>query len=320
MRQKIVFLDAYTMNPGDLDFSGLAELGDFVSYDRTNVSEVKERTKGAEIIIVNKFPVNAETLPLMPDVKYVCVAATGFNNLDIPILKARGIQASNVRNYSTDSVAQHVFASILGWYNRIESYDASVKNGDWSGQEDFCYYHQTIKPITGKALGIAGFGAIGQKVAAIGKAFGMKILVHTRSSIQEDLGIKQVSKEVLLEYCDVISLHMPLTEDTKHWISRQEVEIMDKDTLLINTARGPLVDADALLDALQNEKIGGAVLDVLDVEPPKNPHPVIFHKNCLVTPHIAWAGLDARKLLLDGLIYNIKAYQRGAWINPVYEI
>jgi len=147
----------------------------------------------------------------------------------------------------------------------------------------------------------------------------MNILVHTRSSLQESTGIKQVGKQELLKTSDIVSLHMPLTENTKHWISRQEVEWMRKDSLLINTARGPLVDTDALLYALQNKKIGGAVLDVLDVEPPKNPHPVIFEKNCWVTPHIAWAGLEARKLLLTGIINNIKAYQSGEWINPVYE-
>lgn len=315
---KIVFLDAFTMNPGDLDFSVLASLGDFTAYDRTTPEQTGERAGDADIIIVNKFPVNEHTLEAMPLLKYICVAATGYNNIDIPAVKARGIKVSNVRDYSTDSVAQHVFASVLAWYNRIERYDRLVKSGDWSAQEDFCFYTETIFPLRGKTLGIAGYGAIGKKVAQIGMAFGMDVIACNRSTISETSGIRQVSKEECLGLSDVLTLHMPLTPDTRFWIDKQSLATMKPGSLLINTARGPLVSPDDLLEALETNRIGGAILDVLDTEPPKDPHPVIFHERCLVTPHIAWAGLEARQKLLEGIYSNIRSFMGGNWVNPVY--
>lgn len=317
---KIVFLDAYTMNPGDLDFSPLEVLGDFTSYDRTSLQLTEERAGDADVIIVNKFPVNKETLKAMPTVKYICVAATGYNNIDIPAVRSRGIQVSNVRDYSTDSVSQHVFASILAWYNRIERYDGLVKAGQWSAQDDFCFFTETIFPLRGKTLGIAGYGAIGKKVARIGLAFGMDIVVCNRSPVTPEVGIRQVSKEECLRQSDIITLHMPLTEDTRHWMDKKAMRLMKPGSLLINTARGPLVSLDDLQDILQTDGIGGAILDVLDVEPPKDPHPVIFHERCMVTPHIAWAGLEARQKLLDGICVNIRAFQKGEWIHPVYSL
>jgi glycerate dehydrogenase len=315
---KIVFLDARTMNPGDLDFSPLATMGDFTAYDRTKPEQAAERAGDAEIIIVNKFPVNETTLSAMPSVKYICVAATGYNNIDIPAVRSRGIQVSNVRDYSTDSVAQHVFASILAWYNRIERYDSLVKAGQWSAQDDFCFYTETIFPLRGKTLGIAGYGAIGKKVAGIGLAFGMDIIVCNRSQIAPEAGIRQVSKEECLRQSDILTLHMPLTEDTRHWIDKKALHLMKQGSLLINTARGPLVSLDDLLAVLNTGVIGGAILDVLDAEPPKDPHPVIFHERCIVTPHIAWAGLEARQKLLEGIRANISAYLNGQWIHPVF--
>lgn len=317
---KIVFLDAYTMNPGDLDFSPLEVLGDFTAYDRTSLQQTGERAGDADVIIVNKFPVTAETLKAMPTVKYICVAATGYNNIDIPAVRSLGIQVSNVRDYSTDSVSQHVFASILAWYNRIERYDRLVKAGQWSAQEDFCFFTETIFPLRGKTLGIAGYGAIGKKVARIGLAFGMDIVVCNRSPVTPEAGIRQVSKEECLRQSDIITLHIPLTEDTRHWMDKKAMRLMKPGSLLINTARGPLVSLDDLQDILQTDGIGGAILDVLDVEPPKDPHPVIFHERCMVTPHIAWAGLEARQKLLDGICVNIRAFQKGEWIHPVYSL
>lgn len=318
MPQKIVFLDAYTTNPGDLDFKELEVLGDFSAFDRTDTDNMLLRAEKAEIVIVNKFPINEKTLVFMPKLKYVCVAATGFNNLDVALLKSKNIQASNVRNYSTDSVAQHVFASILAWYNRIEWYNHTVKQGDWAACDDFCYYTSTIHPLNGKILGIAGYGAIGRKVAQLGLAFGMKIKVYSRSKIENGDAVMQVDKNELLETSDIISLHMPLTEQTLHWMNEAAFLKMKSNVLIINTARGPLVHADDLQSALAEKKIAGAILDVLDVEPPKNPHPVIFEPNCWVTPHIAWAGLEARQKLVQGIIENIKAFQKGEWINRVY--
>lgn len=318
MPHKIVFLDAFTTNPGDLDFKELEGLGNFSAFDRTDADDMLHRAEEAEIVIVNKFPVNEKTLAFMPKLKYVCVAATGFNNLDVALLKSKNIQASNVRNYSTDSVAQHVFASILAWYNRIESYNHSVKQGDWSSCKDFCYYTSTIQPLNGKILGIAGYGAIGRKVAQLGVAFGMKIKVFLRSRIEHDHEVTQVDKNELLETSDILSLHMPLTDQTLHWMNKASFQKMKSNSLLINTARGPLVHADDLKMALAEKKIAGAILDVLDEEPPKHPHPVILEPNCWVTPHIAWAGLEARQKLIEGIIENIKAFQKGEWINRIY--
>lgn len=317
---EIVFLDAYTMNPGDIDFSPFLTLGNFASYDRTLPGEIAERAGNAEVIIVNKFPVNETTLRLMPAVRYICVAATGYNNIDLEAVKRRKIWVSNVKDYSTDSVAQHVFASALAWFNRIERYDSLVKSGEWSAKDDFCFYTETIFPLSGQTLGIAGYGSIGKRVASIGKVFGMNIKVYSRSRIVEEEGIQQVNKDEFFQDSDIISLHMPLNDDTRHWINKDSLEQVKPNLLLVNTARGPLVNADDLYRALQNNRIAGAVLDVLDIEPPKEPHPLIFHPNCLVTPHIAWAGLEARKKLLEGIISNINDYKKGLWSNPVYVV
>lgn len=315
---KIVFLDAYTMNPGDLDFTALYQLGDFKKYDRSKLDDIPEEVREAEILIVNKFEINERSLSLMPKVKYICVAATGFNNIDIDAVRNRNILVSNVKDYSTESVAQHVMASILAFYNRVEYYNQRVKEGEWSKKEDFCFYEKTIYPLSSQTIGIIGYGSIGKRVTRLADSFGMRVLVNTRSDISDKTNVVQVDRDTLYNESDIITLHLPLKDDTKYMINKNSLLKMKPNTLLINTSRGPLVNADDLLEAMENNIIAGAVLDVLEVEPPKNPHPVIFHNHCMVTPHIAWAGLGARQKLLEGIVDNIANFIEGKWVNPVY--
>ncbi|MFZ1705801.1 MAG: D-2-hydroxyacid dehydrogenase [Saprospiraceae bacterium] len=314
----IVFLDAFTTNPGDVDFSLLESLAHFTAFDRTNFEDLNSRGKEANIVIVNKFPINEETLNFLPKVQYICVAATGYNNIDIEAVRYKNIQVSNVRNYSTDAVAQHVFASILAFYNRTEYYNNQVKSGKWADQDDFCFFDHSIPSLYQKTLGIAGYGAIGQKVCAIAIAFGMKVIVYSRSKIEAVENIEQVDKDRLFAESDILTLHMPLTDETRHFINKEVILKMKSTAVIINTARGPLLEEDSVLHALDNQKLGGILLDVLNEEPPKNPHLLIFHPKCFVTPHIAWAGLDARRQLIRGIYQNISAFLAGNWINPIY--
>lgn len=317
---EIVFLDAYTMNPGDLDFSPLQNLGHCTFYDRTQPEELAERAGEADIIIVNKFPVNRDTLAFMPKVQYICVAATGYNNIDIQAVREKNIKVSNVRDYSTDSVVQHVFACILSGYNRIEEYDRQIKSGTWSNQPDFCYYDQTIPSLRQKTIGIAGYGSIGKKVASIALAFGMNVVVYTRSAVTNQEGITQVGLDELFLQADILTLHMPLTEETRKFVRKEYIRLMKPGSVIINTARGPLVDVDDLLEALNSGILAGAYLDVWETEPPSDHHPLLLHPDCKMTPHVAWAGIEARQNLLEGLVGNIRAFLDGKWIFPVYQV
>ncbi|MBK8621071.1 MAG: D-2-hydroxyacid dehydrogenase [Saprospiraceae bacterium] len=315
----IVFLDAFTMNPGDLDFSPLYDLGNCTIYDRTTPEELSERVKEATIIIVNKFLINEQSLAFMPHVKYICVAATGYNNIDIAAVREKNIPVSNVRDYSTESVVQHVFASILTWSNKISYYDRQVKSGRWSGQTDFCFYDQTIPSLRQKTIGIAGYGSIGKRVADVATAFGMKVVVYTRSEIQNQKNVEKVSLESLFQRSDILTLHMPLTAETKKFVRKEHLNMMKPGSVIINTARGPLVDADDVYTALESGVLAAAFLDVWETEPPAEQHPLMEHPNCIMTPHIAWAGIEARQNLLLGLVDNIQAFLDGKWIHPIYE-
>ncbi len=319
-KTNIVFLDAYTTNPGDISFESLERLGHFKRYDRTTIKALEQRCSHAEIVIVNKFPINAETLSFMPFVRYIVVSATGYNNIDLNAVRARNIQVSNVKAYSTESVAQHVFASILAFFNRIEYYNNQVKEGRWASNQDFCFYDSPIIELKSQTIGIYGFGQIGERVGEIASAFGMKVLAYTRNRAkQKPEYVRFVDEVVLFKESDVLTLHCPLSESTSGLINSGNLAFMKKNAIIVNTGRGGLVNEHDLLEALENKIVSGAILDVLNTEPPQNDLPLTKHPRCFVTPHIAWASQAARIKLVHGIAENISAYLSGRIINSIFE-
>jgi glycerate dehydrogenase len=315
----IVFLDAFTVNPGDLSFEALENLGNFNAYERTRLDELPDRTKDAEIVIVNKFVINEESLKFMPKLKYIIVAATGFNNIDIDATKQLNIPVSNVKAYGSESVAQHVFSVILTILNKSAYYDAQVKNGRWYKTRDFCFYDHSIMGLTGKTLGILGYGEIGSKVAAIGYAFGMNVIAKSKSSSKEMPDyIKSVSLEDLFQQSDILSLHCPLNDETKKIVNKENLSKMNSSSILVNTGRGGLIDENALFHALDHGVISAAALDVLTEEPPHYSNPLVTHQKVLITPHIAWANVKARRNLIDGISTNIEGFLNNKSINSIY--
>jgi len=321
-KKEIVFLDAFTNNPGDLSFESISLFGNLHVYDRTDSTDavsIAERCEKAEIVIVNKFPVNELTLAYMPEVKYIVVAATGYNNIDIEAVKGRNIQVSNVTGYSSESVTQHIFASILTLLNKIEYYDHQVKNGRWSSCLDFCFYDHSILELSGKTMGIFGYGNIGSRVGEVAHAFGMKIIatVNNRDRMKPDY-VTFVDEEIIFQDSDILSLHCPLTEATSGIIKKSNLLKMKNSAILINTARGKLIEERDLFYALDHGVIAGAILDVLTQEPPSITNPLLNHSKCLISPHIAWAGQQSRTKLIDGIAKNISAYCNNQWLNKIY--
>lgn len=309
---KIVFLDAYTLNPlNDLDLSILLTLGDVKLYDRTESEQIIERAKDAEIILTNKCPLNALTISQLPNLKYIGVVATGYNIIDIEAAKSHGITVANVRGYSSASVAQLVFSLILGFTNQVAKHAQNIEN-TWASCPDFCFYHSPLVELEGKTLGIIGLGDIGKKVAKIGLGFGMKILATKRNP---DTGgmtdVEICSQEKVFSESDFITLHCPLNTDNQQVINISTLAQMRPSAILINTSRGGLINEFDLANALNQGTIAGAGLDVLSVEPPSKNNPLLTAKNTIITPHIAWAGVNARKELLKGVVENILAFQRG---------
>jgi glycerate dehydrogenase len=316
---KIVFLDAYTNSPGDISFEPITELGYVDIYERTSAEDLESRAKDADIVIVNKFLIDESALSKMPNVKYIVVAATGYNNIDKEAVAKRQIPVSNVAGYSVHSVAQHVFASIFAWCNKIEYYNQEVKKGRWSACPDFCFYDHQIREVKDMTLGIFGFGAIGKKVAAIANAFEMKVIVHTRTipKAHPDY-LSFVDREELFKMSDILTLHCPLTEDTNEVINKMSLKMMKPQALLVNTGRGGLINEMDLFYALDHGGIAGAALDVQVKEPPHQANPLIHHQKTIITPHIAWASKEARVTLLKGIVDNISSFQKGDIINSVY--
>ena len=308
----IVFLDAYTLNPlNDLDISILHTLGNVTLYDRTSPDQIIERAKDADIILTNKCPLNAQTINQLPNLKYIGVTATGYNIIDIEAAKAKGIVVANVRGYSSASVAQLVFSLILGFTNRVAEHAQNIEN-TWTSCPDFCFYHSPLVELEGKTLGIIGLGDIGKKVANIGLGFGMKVLANKRDLTSGGMtDVQLCSQEQIFQECDFISLHCPLTHDNQQFINKERLALMKSFAILINTSRGGLIHEQDLADALNAGIIAGAGLDVLSVEPPAATNPLLAAKNTIITPHIAWAGVNARKELLNGVIENIVAFQQG---------
>lgn len=315
---KIVVLDGYGLNPGDLSWKGMEALGELTVYDRTSLSELMERSEGAEALITNKTLITAENMEALPELKYIGVLATGYNVVDIEAAKARGIVVTNIPAYSTSSVAQMVFAHILNITQRVGHYAEENSKGRWTNNADFCYWDTDLVELDGKKMGIVGFGNIGQATARIAQAFGMEVLLYT-SKEQSALpqGMRKVALDELFAESDVISLHCPLTPDTKEMVNAERLKLMKPGAILVNTGRGPLVNEQDLADALNEGRIAAAGLDVLSVEPANADNPLLGAKNCFITPHIAWATKEARTRLMQIAVQNLKSYQEGYIINNV---
>lgn len=318
---KIVILDSYTTNPGDLSWDFLKNYADdVVIYERTSASDVISRAKGADILIINKTVLGKNELDaLAPELKYIGLQSTGYNVVDLEAANKNDVTVCNIPAYSTNAVAQQVFAFILHFANKIDMHSDSVHNGDWCACPDFCYWKSPLAELDGKTLGIIGFGSIGSRVAEIGEAFGMKILVHSRT--KKDLSsfknAENTDLNTLLENSDFITCHCPLTAETTGLINKNTISKMKKTAVLINTSRGPVVDESALAEALNHERIAGAAVDVLSVEPAKRDNPLLTAKNCVITPHIAWAAKETRARLVSVLEENLKCYLDGKPQNKV---
>ena len=315
---KIIVLDGYGLNPGDLTWKGFEELGELTVYDRTSPSELLERAAGAEALVTNKTLITSENMDALPDLKYIGVLATGYNVVDIDAAKARGIVVTNIPAYSTASVAQMVFAHILNITQRVGYYADENKRGRWTKNADFCYWDTHLVELQGKKMGIVGFGNIGQATARIAQAFGMEVCVYSsKPQFALPSGIKKMELDELFEECDVVSLHCPLTPDTKEMVNAERLSKMKPNAILINTGRGPLINEQDLADALNEGKIAAAGLDVLSVEPSVKGNPLLGARNCFITPHIAWATLEARTRLMEIAVQNLKSYLKGQIINNV---
>lgn len=312
MDTNIVVLDGYTLNPGDLSWAPLLRLGRVRIYPRSTPAEGLERAQGAAVVVVNKFVVDEAFLAGLPDLRMIAVTATGINNIDLAAAKRRGIAVSNVRGYGTESVAQHVFAALLALINRPEAHNHSVAQGRWSAQPDFSYWLSPIITLSGKTLGIYGYGAIGQSVARIGRAFGMEVLVCSRRPPSApEPGIAFVDLETLFRRSLVLSLHATLTPENAGIVAAPMLSLMPAGSYLINTSRGGLVNEADLLEALTHGPLAGAALDVLNQEPPPPDHPLLGLPNCLVTPHMAWAARESRERLLQLSADNVAAFLSG---------
>ncbi|WP_298555233.1 D-2-hydroxyacid dehydrogenase [uncultured Algibacter sp.] len=318
---KIVVLDGYTLNPGDLNWTELKTFGDVTVFDRTtyNNEDILNNISDAEIIFTNKTPINKKTIINSPSLKYIGVLATGFNVVDIETAKARNITVTNVPDYSSQSVAQFTMALILELCHHIGAHNNAVQRGDWVKSKDFSFWNYPLIELASKTLGIVGFGKIGKATAKLAEAFGMDILVYSRTIYPEleTSNLKFVSLDDLLQNSDFVSLHCPLTPETEEIINSTSIEKMKNSAFLINTSRGPLVNEKHLTNALNKNKITGAAIDVISEEPMKETNPLLDAKNCIITPHIAWAPKEARQRLMDTSIENLKAFLNGKPLNVV---
>lgn len=323
---KIVVLDAdpaFGSGPargqralGEVDCPRLAELGHLVVHLRTEASEVVERAQDADVLLTNKVVLSGEHFQKLPELRLVSVLATGVNVVDLQAARHHGITVCNVPDYSTASTAQHSIALLLELCSRVGEHRAHVRAGGWSGQPAFSYFLGPTMELEGKTMGVVGLGSIGTRVGRIAESLGMQVIAHTRTA-RDDAPFRLVDKETLLRESDCVSLHCPLTEATHHFIDAPALRAMKKSALLVNGARGPVVDEAALAAALDTGEIAGAATDVLSQEPPSDPHPLLSHPRCVVTPHIAWASVEARRRLLEITARNIEAFRDGTPQNVV---
>jgi glycerate dehydrogenase len=314
----IVVLDGYTLNPGDLSWDALKQIGSCTIHDRTPPEQVVERAHDAEVVLTNKALLPREAIAALPKLKYIGVLATGYNVVDVATAKERGIPVANIPDYGTHSVAQFTFALLLELAHHVGHHAQSVRDGRWVRSADFCYWDSPLIELYGLTFGVIGFGKIGRATAKLADAFGMKLLIHNRSRPADLPAHYQfVSLDELLTRSDVMSLHCPLTPENKQFINADRLARMKPTAFLLNTSRGPLLDETAVADALNSGKIAGAAIDVVSVEPPKTDNPLLTAKNCLVTPHIAWATRAARARLMDIAVENIRALIAGTPRNVV---
>ncbi len=317
---KIVVLDGYTLNPGDLSWGPMEEFGECVVYDRTPAELVVERARRAEVAMTNKTLMPPDVLDALDNLRYIGVLATGINVLDPAAARARGITVTNVPAYSTPGVAQMTFAHLLNLSQRVSEHAASVRRGDWSACEDFCYWTAALTELDGLTMGLIGLGRIGRRVAELAEAFGMRVLACDAAQAarrQAPPGVTFTDLDDLLARSDVVSLHCPLSVETERLIDADRLARMKPTAFLINTARGPLIDERALADALNSGRLAGAGLDVLGIEPPAADNPLLTASNCHITPHIAWATRAARRRLLNTAAANLRAFLAGEPANVV---
>lgn len=312
---RVVILDAKTLTNDDIDFSVFDEFGEVTIYDYTKYDEIAERVKDSEIILCNKCIMNKETLKNAGNVKYIGLFATGYNNVDIEYTNERNITVCNAGSYSTNAVAQHVFALILEHYNKVGEYNKFVKDGGWIHSEKFSPF-KPMKEMDGRTLGIVGYGSIGKKVAKIAQAFDMKVLAYNRSP-KKDESVRFVEMDELLEKSDIVSIHCPLNNDSEKMCNKEFFEKMKDGALFINTSRGGVVDEQALIDAVKSKKISGAGLDVVSVEPMEKHEEILDIDNIIITPHSAWAPVETRTRLVEIVKNNIKKWVAGDPVNVI---
>ena len=314
----IVILDAHTANPGDLSWAELERLGNVTVYDRTPAADTVTRCLDADIVLTNKVCLGRQEVERLPRLKYIGVLATGYNVVDIAAASQRGIVVTNVPAYSTDSVAQMVFAHLLTVTNHAEHYARQVRQGRWSASTDFCFWDSPLTELSGKTFGIVGLGHIGQQVARIAQGFGMHVVACTsKSAGQLPSGVVKVALDELFSQSDVLSLHCPLTADTRHLVNAETLAMMKPSAILINTGRGPLVDECATTEALSQGRLAAYCADVLTEEPPRSGSPLMACPNAFITPHIAWATLEARQRLIAVATDNVQAFLSGRGQNVV---
>ena len=315
---KIVVLDGYALNPGDLSWDCLNSFGSVTVYDRTPENLIVERIGDAEIVLLNKTPINEATLTACPNIQLICVLATGYNVVDCNAAKKRNIPVCNVPAYGTAAVAQFTFALLLELCHRVGLHSDCVHSGDWCSSKDFCYWRTPQMELAGKTIGIIGFGRIGRAVGVIAKAFGMQVLAYNRSRCAEGEAIGTYADlDTLLRESDIISLHCPLTPQTENMINAQTIAKMKDGAILLNTARGPLVNELDLVNALKSGKLRGAAADVISKEPMDPSNPLLGAPNCIITPHMAWAPVESRQRIMDCTVKSLQAFLSGNPVNTV---
>lgn len=318
---KICVLDGYTLNPGDLSWKRLKNLGTCIIFDRTRPDEIVQRAAGAEIVLTNKVVIGAKEMDSLPTMKYIGVLATGYNVVNIAEASRRGIVVTNIPAYSTMSVAQMVFAHIMNITQHVTDYAREVSSGKWTANADFCYWNAPLMELAGKTIGIIGLGHTGMATARIALAFGMKVVAQTSKSADKlPEGIVPVALDQLFAESDIISLHCPLTESTRNLINKDTLAHMKRSAILINTGRGPLVNEKDLADALNQGIIAAAGADVLSTEPPAADNPLLTARNCFITPHIAWATTEARTRLMDIAVENVRQYLAGEPVTNAIKV
>lgn len=309
---KICILDGYSLNPGDLDWSPVERLGDVTLFDRTPADKIVERAADADIVLTNKVPFSADTLRQLPRLRFICVLATGYNIIDTEAAARQGVVVANIPAYSTMSVAQMAFAHILNITNHVASYAREVADGKWTNCPDFCFWDSALTELAGKTMGIVGLGNTGMATARIAVAMGMKVVAMTSKSADTlPEGITPAPLDDVLASADVVSLHCPLTPSTRHFINAASIAKMKPSAILINTGRGPLVDEQAVADALNGGRLAAFGADVLSQEPPRGDNPLLSARNCFLTPHIAWATLEARTRLMSTATENVRQFIAG---------